>query len=535
MSYIVGFDLGTHQTKICIQDTTNPAEKIYEFLEFVKPDGSFTVLFPSVVQINTDETVSYGFIDGQRCLKLSGVVPEKPILELIDLPSTPPLPKEKKARYPKKPTIDPWKDQLLKIKGEKTCLDKWEEECIQIDATIRAEWNKQCTNIKIQYEEQCNAVHSENKKKQSNYEKDMDAWKKALEKEHLSFRYFKLCAFTDSGYWESHFFSDKEITIWYIAYILILLREKLCDDFSVQFGAPVGGTNSDKAITSRAYSLYIAAYNLSEVYESSNAYVKASYKDLRKNTNIPIVSENLINENYFDDLPEAFAGLIAVTTQKKLGAGFHMLADIGGGTTDMAMFYVDSKTLLPDVILITSFAKGLNFVFEHTRRECHQSLDNLQELFFQNSGNQIFRNAIEEYRRNLIENGEYLEKCLFEAFENSKNHHGKAIAALEQAINQQPIIYCGGGSVYTQFHTPIGHFSDIRKIDKEMLNIKHVRNESKIPNNLYPILSISYGLASYEKPFEGGVKCTDISIVFPKSLPQMVVEHNHNEYNLLDD
>lgn len=37
MSYTIGFDLGTHQTKICIQDASNAAEKNYEFLEFTKP------------------------------------------------------------------------------------------------------------------------------------------------------------------------------------------------------------------------------------------------------------------------------------------------------------------------------------------------------------------------------------------------------------------------------------------------------------------------------------------------------------------
>lgn len=91
----------------------------------------------------------------------------------------------------------------------------------------------------------------------------------------------------------------------------------------------------------------------------------------------------MIGEYYFDDLPESFAGLIAVTQKKKLGKGFHILVDIGGGTTDMGLFYVNQNTNLPDVIRLLSFPKGLNFIFEKAQeKNGNLSLKELQELFF---------------------------------------------------------------------------------------------------------------------------------------------------------
>ena len=67
MCYTVGLDFGTHQTKVCIEDASNPSQKNYEFVEFTDLTGKSTVLFPSIVQIHQDNTVSYGFIKENLC------------------------------------------------------------------------------------------------------------------------------------------------------------------------------------------------------------------------------------------------------------------------------------------------------------------------------------------------------------------------------------------------------------------------------------------------------------------------------------
>lgn len=48
MRYMIGFDLGTHQTKICVQDAINPAEKTYQFFEFDMPTVHEQSCFPQL-------------------------------------------------------------------------------------------------------------------------------------------------------------------------------------------------------------------------------------------------------------------------------------------------------------------------------------------------------------------------------------------------------------------------------------------------------------------------------------------------------
>ena len=62
----IGLDFGTHQSKVCIEDTADPRNRIYTFFKFLRPDGTKTFFLPSVVQINKDNTVSYGFVDESK-------------------------------------------------------------------------------------------------------------------------------------------------------------------------------------------------------------------------------------------------------------------------------------------------------------------------------------------------------------------------------------------------------------------------------------------------------------------------------------
>lgn len=539
MRYNVGFDLGTHQTKICIEDSINAAEKIYEFLEFAKPDGTKTILFPSMVQINIDGTVSYGYADESQCLQLEGKAVMKPVsISLIDMPAKPSMPPKRKAQYPKRPIEDPWKDSLLKLKGEKTTLETWKEKCEKIDHTLEQEWHERCEKLMKEYENQCARVKDANLRAQEMYYKQVEVWKKSMEKEFCRFRYFKLRSFTDSGTWTSRLFDSKEISVWYIAYILLILWDKLGqDDIAIQFGAPVSGSGMirDKMIVERAYSLYIAAYNLAKEYNTIEDYLSATYTELREKTKIEKVSDDIIDQYIFDDIPEAFAGLIAATRQKKMGIGFHILADIGGGTTDMAMFYVDSKTHLPDVITILSFSKGLNYIFERTKETEKLSLEMLQEKFFNSPKSTMFKKAVREYNKAFADNGLIIQNKLLQSFDQSREHHGRRRHELENALKDHPIVYCGGGSIYPSLHIPFGFFTDKKYIDKQLLNIKNVRNGENIPNELFAILAISYGLASYEKNLDVGIKCTDVSVVFHKCLPKAKSADFHNEYGLLDD
>ena len=61
----VGLDFGTHQTKICIQRTADEGrgQSNYEFFKFKDLDGNDSYFLPSIMQINKDDTLSFGFVN----------------------------------------------------------------------------------------------------------------------------------------------------------------------------------------------------------------------------------------------------------------------------------------------------------------------------------------------------------------------------------------------------------------------------------------------------------------------------------------
>jgi len=167
MSFTVGLDFGTHQTKVCIEDASNPSQKTYEFLEFINPYGKASVLFPSIVQINEDDTLSYGFVDEEKCkyLHSDGIVkprlifPEKPILKISAEPKEP--------IFPEKPNIKVYslKERLqslinrIKHKVNPEIL-AWEEECDRLQSKYRFaidDWKNECEILKNDYQNKlCN-------------------------------------------------------------------------------------------------------------------------------------------------------------------------------------------------------------------------------------------------------------------------------------------------------------------------------------------------------------------------------------------
>lgn len=511
MSYVIGFDLGTHQTKICVQDATNPAEKTYQFLEFDMSDGSRTVLFPSIVQVNGDHTVSYGYANEDNCLIIGGNCGEKPKLELVEEPVAPVLPLYVAPKsYPSKPKFDPWLDNLKKLKGQKTDLDLWEEKCRAIDDSTKKNWERECLKIKEAYQKQVAEIRRKNDTIKERYEKDLEKWEKASRPEKLIFRYFKLHALTGVGNWNCREVRSDDVCVWYIAYILLKLKENYGEDISIQFGVPCGasGNQRDKAITKRTYRVYIAAQDLADKFDNIEEYLGTPYERLLELTKYKWIDDDVINEYAFDDLPEAFAGLVAVTLQKKLDKGFHLLVDIGGGTTDMALFCINHDNWKPDVIYVTSFPNGINHILEETSSVCKLPLEILQETFLHNPSQHNFKNPIRSYQSILRHEGEDVSNKIKKSFTGSFYHHGRRLSELEAALKNQPVIFGGGGGAFHELHIPLQSFTDILRINKGILGIRNLLTYG-IDEKTFTILATSYGLASYEKDYGETLKCTD--------------------------
>lgn len=61
MQRTIGLDFGTHQTKVCIEEKER-LETRYSFLTFKDRKGEDSYVLPSIIRINTDEKLSYGYI-----------------------------------------------------------------------------------------------------------------------------------------------------------------------------------------------------------------------------------------------------------------------------------------------------------------------------------------------------------------------------------------------------------------------------------------------------------------------------------------
>lgn len=524
MSHTVGLDFGTHQTKVCIQDASNPVQKEYEFLEFKDAFGFKTVLFPSIVQINKDDTVSYGFVDKENCkYVINDKIDEpkwtpNPMPELI-VPAEP-----AKLQYPPKPQPErekkplDWKEQLKSLKGvvsqtTKSSLQIWQDECKKIDVEnkkLSDKW-RECYDKAIkQYEIDQIIREKTNRNSRIEYDKRFKEWeKKRIEK--LYFRYFKLSSFSNSVFW-IHQISPVIISVWYIAYIIFEIQHKLGKDFFLQMGIPSGiNQNIMDMQKKRAFSILIAAYKLVDLYQTKEEYLKETYTNLLEITELDSkLTAEQIRYYGLNVMPEAFAGLSSITQKRSLETGMSILVDIGGGTTDIAFFTI--RDLKPDIHSVISFPKGLNYIIEqYINNEKETSVEEAQREFFKSSGNKaIFGRFISDYHKHLYSEVNRMVEKVKTSFECRRDFHMLPTSNLTDALKNRPVIFCGGGAIYKSMQTTVLDFKDIKLINKNILNISHIRNKS-IEENLFTILSTSYGLSI---PLENEIVLTPLEEAF---------------------
>lgn len=152
MAITVGLDFGTHQTKICIENSDDPNHVTYEFYEW--EPGVFAL--PSIIQINKDHTVSYGKIDMENVLWDRKKKPyPKPNEEYYLLPPLPEKPKVSRPRIRRLPSMP---NKIIKIDGNLTRVPY--SDLYGIGKTLRKkmdypeyrEWVDQCNLIDDYFE-----------------------------------------------------------------------------------------------------------------------------------------------------------------------------------------------------------------------------------------------------------------------------------------------------------------------------------------------------------------------------------------------
>ncbi|MBQ6578063.1 MAG: hypothetical protein IJL91_10010 [Bacteroidales bacterium] len=514
MDITLGLDFGTHQSKLCMSYMPNN-ETIYEFVEFGLPDGGKSVLFPSVIQVNADDTIRIGSIDYSTCATRPIPPPRKP-----DLPKRPDIvfPEEPDQTLPPEPKKEEpapiiengadWKDALKSIK---TAMESKKND----DGSFKKEhkiWAKKCQTIRERHQEwekTCRILSH----KLSAWQKQVDAINEKFDEEYAYWelhsteyrilRYFKQAAFTTTLQWPKNEIPADTLSIWYLTYLLLYVKRYVKERFnevfeenvSVQMGVPSGLNDSiSRVIRYRGQRLLVAARHMMELFDSPEEMCSLPYHDLMEMTKYSegdVVEEA---EMYgFVIIPEAYAGLQSLTYSRRLSRGnMHLLVDIGGGTTDIAFFTID-ESLLPSIHTVTSFHKGLNFVLENYVKE-HPDISMSDAQVLLRTHTEKFGNPIGLYRGELRKELNHIIDHVVQEFTKEIVGTELSTSRLTEAMLGRPIVYCGGGSVYSNMRVNHQYFSDKRLINKETLNIPNLLNRNLDPV-LYTILATAYGLS----------------------------------------
>ncbi len=509
MSFTVGLDFGTHQTKVCIEDSHNPLLKRYTFFPFEDLEGKSSFVLPSVVQINKDDTLSYGFVEEAKAK-----VSECDVEELMpfDFPDFEPAPRPVKPAlkpYPSAPKLERRSfslSDLASLIGRDRESIEYKLRCKQIDE-INLDLERNFNSNVKEYEEQ-------EQKRRSKWDQEREEalcyyQEKAKELESrrfepYRFRYFKTAALGDNRYWDfdPQEYNPRLISVLYLAYVLYHIEEDFGSDTYVQMGVPQSlGTPEGEQIAESGYCLLILARVLTEKWTKSE-FLKLTYPRLlrwylitsKKNTIKSLDIQKLKNDYGVNMLPEAYAGLVALTAQKRIPNGFSLLVDIGGGTTDIALFTLANDRRAPDIAMVVSVKGGLNSVIHKLAEESGLSMDSIQKSFADLINLPSSKSALELLSESFLDSVGVIVRELITILQTSNNNTGPGKEALIRALSSRPIYYCGGGGVYKTLRIPISeYFSDIRQVSFNEMSIQNLTSNVSSPYDT--ILAISYGLS----------------------------------------
>ena len=445
----IGLDFGTHQTKICFQITPDEGHGLpeYEFMKFEDLKGETHFFIPSVVQINKDDTLSYGYCDPNN---------------------------------EKEQTDRPKLSQVTPVV------------IVDIDEEAENLFSKYSTNG-IPDEESLTALRTMLEKKvvldRELYEKDsvlaQTEYEKALETYHHQrnvFRYFKQATFAEYP-WKAKY-DPKLLCVWYLAYIIFLLEERFDDNFSINFGVPTDDTTFEQKKKLAVQILSSAYYLVEKVYQKDiNTFLREKIDTLLEKTTIFDYSDDDKEEYKISVFPEAYASLIGLTSRGKLSEGMSINADIGGGTTDVSFFIINDG--IPKIYKYWSIPRGLNYIAEQS------GFDYSEGDFMRKAHEDI----IEKFNNKKKELVYKLELELLGLLR--KYNTGIDKSELNKALNDRILVYNGGGSIYPSIATPIFHFTDVKTVNSDLWTEEIMHDKNKVMK-LASILTTSFGLSVSE-------------------------------------
>lgn len=483
MSITIGLDFGTHQTKVCIEDSKDKYNPHYKFMSFTDLKGNRHIMLPSIIQVNKDNTLSYGFVDEKECQigKVYKKVP-KPIDNYeskinINIP-----PKPKMGKLPIKPVLHEDDTKSLKnlsnLIRNKQELCAWENECKRIND----EYNKKNLLWIKKWEEPL----LDKKRRAENLRKiDEERWQKYNSEKKMYYRYFKQYTFYPNEKWNFEICPDF-LSIWFLSYIIFLIEEEFGNNISIQMGVS-SGSYEVKKNKEKAVSLLLSAYNLVENVFNSNKkkFLSSTLSELLTVTKIMPFSQEEKEANSILVFPESFASLRTIAYNEKICGGMNLLVDIGGGTTDISFFTVFNKK--PHIYDYVSVPYGLNHIIE-------ESTDNIEINYFDalKLDIEFSKDAIEGYFTQLRRVCNNILCRLDKEYLTGRSSSNGLYKALENRI----ILYNGGGATFNCLNEKPAerYFTDVKCMN---INYWDTLNIDEISNivSMCPILANAYGLS----------------------------------------
>lgn len=472
----IGLDFGTHQTKICIQRRPDEGhgEPYYEFFQFTNLLGEKQYFLPSVVQINEDDTLSYGYVNEQR--RKHNV--EHPTEEHIDLEEEFDVADEAERLYDKYANASNSPEDMH-ILGEAL--------------TIHLSKIKDRNKIK--------KSEADNR-----YQKKLQEYKETRN----IFRYFKQATFSSGGWHRTSPISNRILCVWYLAYIIFLLEEKFGSDFSINMGIPADEASYKSKKRLAVEILACAYYLVEDVYQNDiDKFLNEKVDTLLANTVQRSYSDELKEEYWINVFPEAYAVLIALTSRGKLPTGMSITADIGGGTTDISFFTIEDG--MPMIYKYWSLPHGLNYVAEES------GFDYADGSFAKRVNPTVVADFNKE-KQKLVSN------LATDLARKIQTETSIPVQNLRDALKDRILVYSGGGSTYHFLTKPIDTFTDVRIVDSKIWNEENVKDKSDV-SQLSVLLTTAYGLSVSDDDSE--VKLKSYSTLFshlPKKIDEDIKE-----------